>query len=185
VSDGTARLYRSSDRQLGSSPSPMDEVFSRLLRTRGLRRARAQQGCGERFRLVTMGANTVSEFRDAIAWRSPTQLSFIVNGVWDRGAIHGVLKEIAADLEAAAPGSRLSPFVATDDDWPCEVGVFDVELSNWPDEPELFCDALLATVCRRGAGLSWMMFDGSSTTCRTSSQRTGRPRSMPSGETAA
>lgn len=102
----------------------------------------------------------MSRFGDAIAWRGGGRLSFIIYGLWGRDEVTSRLADVTEDLTRAAPESRVSAFVAADDDWPFDVGVFDVEGSTWPDDPELFCNALLATICRHGARVSWMMFDG-------------------------
>ncbi len=102
----------------------------------------------------------MSEFRDAITWRGPDQPTFVAYGLWERNLADHVLLDLKKELEAAGPGVTVSTFVATDDDWPCEVGVFDVEASRWPDQLESFCEELLSTLCRYQARLAWMMFDG-------------------------
>jgi hypothetical protein len=102
----------------------------------------------------------MTEFESAIAWRGIRHRSFIAYGIWQRPGIDDLATELAEELAGVEPGSQISSFVAADEDWPCVVGVFDVEVSKWPNEPEQFCRDLLGGLCRRGARLGWMMFEG-------------------------
>jgi hypothetical protein len=103
----------------------------------------------------------MSEFKEAIAWRGPGRLSFIVYGLWKAGDNQvPAMKTAKAALTDALPGSEVSLFVATDEGWPCNVGVFDIEFEGWPEDVEGACRELLAAVCREGSDLAWMMFDG-------------------------
>jgi hypothetical protein len=102
----------------------------------------------------------MSEFEDAIAWRGPDRLSFIVYGVWRAGGPVTAMERAVTSLKNVVPDSEVSFFVATDADWPCSVGVFDIECDRWPDSLEEFCKQLLAAVCREGPDVAWMMFDG-------------------------
>lgn len=103
----------------------------------------------------------MSEFRDAIGWRGGDRFSFTVYGVWEVGALDGPRTEtITGDLKRLQPRAEVSSFVAADEGWPCAVGVFDIELTTWPDAVEDTCSAYLDAVCRGGARLGWMMFEG-------------------------
>jgi hypothetical protein len=63
-------------------------------------------------------------------------------------------------LTKAMPGSEVSLFVATDEGWPCNVAVFEIEFKVWPADIEAVCRQLTKTVCQEGSELAWMMFDG-------------------------
>lgn len=104
----------------------------------------------------------MSEFEDAIGWRGPGRLSFIVYGIWRRGGDEhlSTMEGAKAALVDLVPGSEVSCFVASDEGWPCDVGVFDIELEVWPEDLEAICRELPRAVCRHGSQLAWMMFDG-------------------------
>jgi hypothetical protein len=103
----------------------------------------------------------VSDFKDAIGWRGPDRLSFIVYGLWRAGGDHlAEMERARVALADVVPGSEVSLFVATDEGWPCNVGVFDIELADWPENVEGACNELLMAVCRERSEIVWMMFDG-------------------------
>jgi hypothetical protein len=103
----------------------------------------------------------MSEFNEAIGWRGPGQLSFIVYGIWKaREEPLPSMERASLALSKAVPGSEVSLFVATDQGWPCKVGVFDVEFDVWPEDIEATCRQLTMAVCQEGSELAWMMFDG-------------------------
>lgn len=103
----------------------------------------------------------MSEFKEAIGWRGPDQLSFIVYGIWKAGDEHlPAMERASLALTKAMPGSEVSLFVATDEGWPCNVGVFDIEFDVWPADIEAACWQVTMAVCQEGSELAWMMFDG-------------------------
>ena len=103
----------------------------------------------------------MSEFRDAIGWRGGDRYSFTAYGVWEVDALDTPQTEsITGELKRLQPAAEVSSFVASDEGWPCAVGVFDIELGAWPAAVEDACEAVLDAVCRGGARLAWMMFEG-------------------------
>lgn len=102
----------------------------------------------------------MSQFEEAITWRGPDKLCFIAYGIWRPNEVESVLQGAAKSMAEIANGLKVEPFVATDDDWPCDVGVFDVEMSYWPRDVATFCNRVLVELCSCGATSSWMMFDG-------------------------
>jgi hypothetical protein len=107
-----------------------------------------------------MGFGTVSEFKDAIGWRGSDRLSFIVYGLWPIEKPVGGMERASASLTNVISGADVSIFVATEQDWPCSIGVFDIECDQWPADPEEVLRQLLAAVCSEGSVPAWMMFDG-------------------------
>ncbi len=92
----------------------------------------------------------MSEFENAIGWRGPNHLSLVAYGIWEPHRIDAVVaRETAKDLTCLFPTAQVAHFIATDEGWPFDVGVFDFEFATWSDEPQLVCANILEVVCRR------------------------------------
>jgi hypothetical protein len=102
----------------------------------------------------------MSEFKDAISWRGPDRPSFIIYGLWRVNTPVESIERASVRLKNVVQYSEVLVSVATDEGWPCSVGVFDVEFHDWPSAPEGVCRQLLGGVCQEGPELAWMMFDG-------------------------
>lgn len=108
-----------------------------------------------------MGTIEMSKLKAAIAWRGNDNFSFLVYGAWAKGDLGaGLAGRIAVALAAIDPSYRASSFIATDEDWPCEIGVFELEGTLWPKEPESTFQRWLQELCSNDAKLCWMMFEG-------------------------